>query len=289
MNDYLKILDPMVAMFIEPVRLINDNICSTEYAYLAEDDFKILLKTDWKLANEQYWKEILFKVHFASLASIIRNYSWLKGMATAYEDQNFLLYCSSFRSLIESAADSYDALNNVAMTLSENYHVINDALLRKSKNLSICKELEDQLIHFSHARRIGRKEAAPQSHRAKPATTYIKALDQSLSHNFYECYSELCQYTHPAAQSVSYMMRPINTSKFLFSPGREQQKIIEITKKYEKLIVPLLALSFNPAFLCLKVLKRLPIKNCHCHHIDQIGMSGIKAWSTICKNMNSHE
>jgi hypothetical protein len=101
----------------------------------------------------------------------------------------YLLFASSFRCLIESVADSYFSLSNLSTTLSKNINSINDSITSNLQNIYLCKELENQLIHYSHARRLNNGESAPDSHKAEIAARYVKKLDKETNSDFYDCYS----------------------------------------------------------------------------------------------------
>lgn len=264
--------------FIEPIDEIVNGLYPVQYTFIDDDKFRSLLQSEFNEAHAQYWREILYRAHFTAATSIIRNYQWIRGMHSAYEGENFLNFCSAFRSLIESSADSFEALNNVFMTLAKHSKPIRRALNKSATEFSTCKELEDQLIHFSHARRTEKGEMAPDSHKAKSAATYVKILDTVTKESFYDCYSNLCQYTHPAAHSVGHMMISITASEWMFVPGHEKEKIQEYAKEYQSLILPLFTACFTPSMLCLKVLRALPESRCHVNRIDKIDFSEIKAW-----------
>lgn len=275
---YEIILGPEAIEFVEPVKLVIDALTPSEYHFISNDDFRNLAARDIKSAHAQYWREIVYRAHFAAAASLVRSYSWLRGMRSAYDSENFLLFCASFRALIESAADSYDALNNVCTTLAKNSALIEDALSARAPTFISCTELENQLIHFSHARQIKKGDEAPESHQAKFASHYIKSLESAGCKKLYECYSELCQYTHPAAQSIAHMMIPLSHAKWIFIHGSEREKISATSENYRDLMLPLLTFAFNPSFVCLKVLRHLSVEACHCNTIDEIDMSHVKAW-----------
>ena len=99
----------------------------------------------------------------------------------------FLPFCASFRALIESAADGYDALSNVASTLAEYREIVNQSLQGKAEQPVLAVELEDQLIHFSHARKLSKRDASPLSHKAKPTADYVRSLEKADLPRLYEC------------------------------------------------------------------------------------------------------
>lgn len=136
----------------ETVKFLTEN--QTKYSYLDIDSFNSLTERDPFYGIQIYWQEILGRAHFAAASSLIRSHRWCAGIIASYENKLFLPYCACFRALIESVADTYDALNSIAASLAENKKAINELLLKNSDKIIVSKELEDKLIHFAYARKI---------------------------------------------------------------------------------------------------------------------------------------
>lgn len=255
------------------------------YTYMAPDEFSSLIERDWKAGIKIYWEELLGRAHLAAVASIIRAYRWSCGMAVCYSSDLFLPYCASFRALIESAADGYDALSNVASTLAEYREIVNQTLQGKAEQPPLAVELEDQLIHFSHARKLSKGDASPVSHKAKQTADYVRSLEKADLPGLYECYAQLCQYTHPAAHSVLQLLVPVSPETFRLVPGQDQVRIEAFSKEYNSLLVPLLMVAFNPGALLLKVLLYFDVPQFHSQGINLLGLRGISGWVTYAKKM----
>jgi hypothetical protein len=163
-----------------------------------------LYVTDMKEAMRVYWTEMLYRVHLAVATSLIRHQRWLAGALQAGLDQNLFPFGSCLRGFIESAADSRHTLIQVPFTLAENSRAIDRALAGLLETGLLIEELEDRLVHYSHARRLtkGEQEQAPAYLRAKPAAEYISAFEGGLREQLREFYGRLCEVTHPAALSV---------------------------------------------------------------------------------------
>ncbi|GLX87501.1 hypothetical protein Pfra02_00700 [Pseudomonas fragi] len=258
---------------------------STTYTYMPPTEFDSLMQNDWKSGAKVYWVEMLGRAHLAAAASIIRAYRWSDGMVTCYANNLFLPFCACFRALIESTADTYDALGNVAITLAECRSDVNPALKLMAKQGVMARELEDQLIHFSHARKLSKQDEAPPSHSAKQAAEYIRALEKASLPGLYECYSELCQYTHPAAHSVASLLVPTSEDSFLLAPAYDQLRIEALIVKHKSLMLPLLMFAFNPGALVLKVLLHFDTPQFHSSGIRNIDLSGISGWMACAKKM----
>ena len=258
---------------------------STTYTYMPPTEFDTLMRNDWKSGTKVYWEEMLGRAHLAAAASIIRAYRWSDGMVACYSNSLFLPFCACFRALIESTADTYDALGNVAITLAECRTDVNSALQLMAKHGVLATELEDKLIHFSHARKLSKQEVAPPSHTAKQAAEYIRALEKANLPGLYECYLELCQYTHPAAHSVASLLVPISEDSFLLAPAYDQIRIEALIEKHKSLVLPLLMFAFNPGALVLKVLLHFDTPQFHSQSIRNIDLSGVSGWVRCAKKM----
>ncbi|HIF9079420.1 TPA: hypothetical protein ACX6NP_000261 [Photobacterium damselae] len=228
--------------------------------------------------NSTYMSELIYRAHFGGASSLVRNLEWVKGMAMAYEHGMLLPFASSFRSLIESTGDSSQTLSAVAKTLADNHKIISDCIAEKENNLYSISELEDLLIHYSHGRRLQKGEEAPETHKAKSAAFYVNNLKEQTGKDFYECYSELCQLTHPAADSVLHLMLQKEDNNYEFSVGDGKTKIEELMSKYDHLITDLLMFAFNPGLLILKTLNHFPVSDCHSASLVHADFSWLPLW-----------
>lgn len=257
----------------------------TVYSYMPPDEYRVLLHNDWKLGGKIYWEEILGRAHLAAATSIIRSYRWLSGMSSSYSNNLFLPFCASFRALIESAADGYDALGNVAASLAEIRDLVNPILQLQQKQTVLATELENQLIHFSHARKLKRGEVAPDYHNAKQVAEYVKSLESAGLAGLYECYSELCQYTHPAAQSISHLLHPLTDESYSLTPSQDQIYIETMMEQYKPLMLPLFMYSFNPGVLVLKVLMYFDVPQFHSSGVRDLDLRRVGGWPKYAKKM----
>jgi hypothetical protein len=275
------------ASFLRPIltlvkELEEHPVC---YTYMEQTEFLSLCRKDWKASSKVYWEELLGRAHLAAAVSIIRAYRWCSGMVVTHRESLFLPFCANFRSLIEAVGDGYDALRNVAATLATSRGPANAALLRRAEHPSISDELEHQLIHFSHGRKLKKGEAAPDSHVAKPATEYIRGLEKVDVPRVYECYSVLCEYTHPAARSVAQLCVPNGDGTYTLVPGHDEVRLKGLITSYEQLFPPLLMAAFNPGLLVLKVLLHLEAPRFHCRAMQAINLSNVGGWKKYAKQM----
>ncbi|ADT69834.1 hypothetical protein RB215_13820 [Pseudoalteromonas sp. HL-AS2] len=281
-NTYEKILGKEASQFIPIINKILSEVKNHKYHFMNESEFTSLTQTSPSEGQSQYMKELLYRANFGSLSAIAKNYEWLRGMHNSYEAGLYLPFSSSFRCLIESVADSYFSLSNLCTTLSKNIKDINISINQNSPNFHIYTDLENQLIHYSHARRLNSGESAPDSHKAETAARYVKMLDEETSSDFYDCYSELCQLSHPAAQGVLHMMIPINDQNFIFEHKFGKEKIDAFLEKQRDKFSALLTFAFNPSILALKVINHIQLNELHVEPVNELNMDHIVAWQK-CK------
>ncbi|PKH56383.1 hypothetical protein CXF83_12830 [Shewanella sp. Choline-02u-19] len=229
--------------------------------------------------NRIYMSELVYRAHFGAASSLARNLEWIKGMALAYEQGVYLPFASAFRSLIESTGDSSEALINVAKSLTDNHKIISGGIAGELDYIVTINELEDMLIHYSHGRRLDKNDDAAPTHKAQSTAHYVNSLEKQTEKEFYACYSELCQLTHPAAESVLHLMVPNSKGGYIFSQGDDKKKIEELMSKYQHIIVDLLMFAFNPGLLILKTLNYLPVKVCHSNSLRNANFSWLPAWN----------
>ena len=166
------------------------------YKYTSIEEHQAILQKNRSNGIRIQTIEILNHAHFAAVATLVRAYRWAEGCLAAFSQNLFLPFCASARGLLEAVGDSYDALPRVPLSLAENHLTIKNSLNGKLSRFIInWKEIEDVLLHFSHARRIENMEkcTAPDYAVAKLSNAYIKPLEGFPPGNFYDWYQELCE------------------------------------------------------------------------------------------------
>ncbi len=286
-NSFEDIIGEDAAQYIHLIYEFLNELDNFNYTFIDENEFKSQLIKDPSNAQAQYMKEILYRANFSSLSAISRNYEWLMGMESAYEQDLYLPFASSFRCLIESVADSYHSLASLGSTLAKSFKHIDEALKGNVESFVLCSELEDLLIHYTHGRRLGAQEIAPDTHMAKTASNYVKTLDDETHSQFYDCYSELCQLSHPAAQGVLHMMLPLNEENFIFEHRFGKQKINSLLNKYKHIMPKLLTFGFNPSIISLKVINELKFVPLYVKGIDYFSLDHLVAWQNCKKDIHN--
>ena len=280
-------VDPLVLLFgksgeLYPplLKTLVMEVSSVNYEILEEDNYKDLLLKDPLAANQTYWREILYRAHWAAGSSLLRNKRWIDGCLGAFEQGNYLAFGACLRGLLESAADTKCSLQHIPRTLAENYYLINRLLLGKSKKLLLSEEVEDLLIHFQYARKLKKGEPAPDTHEALHMAKYIDALTQP-NLGVKSLYAELCNLAHPAAQSLMWLTKCGDGQYFWIEQGDDRSLIVELCQTNLVAIETIVQESVNIAVFLLKVLNEFPIKTLHGEMIRRVEVNHFAEWKKI--------
>jgi hypothetical protein len=264
--EYLRAAEPLArTLLTQPVRFLR----------APEEEFRRLMETNPEEGLVLYWRELLSRAHFTAIGSFLRGWKWLQAMQWAHSAELFLPFCAALRALIEATADAQDGLSGAAKALAENKNSINMVLRRRANFVLTAPDLEEQLIHFSHARKVDRGETADELHNAKAPHKYIQQLKLQ---GLYELYGLLCQFTHPAAPSVQYLVQPWDDHHFLVVADGDAVRIKALVQSHEELVYRLLMLSFNSPAVILKVLLRFDEPAVHTPAARKMDLSSIELW-----------
>ncbi|WP_454722696.1 hypothetical protein [Delftia acidovorans] len=259
---------------------------SVSYKYFSPEQFSQLMVNDPAQAQRIYWCELVGRAHFAAASSILRSAQWVKGVQISYDENLYLPFCANLRSLIESVADSLNGVSGTAKAFSENRNSINDSLRLKSDKIFINSKLEDQLIHFSHGRKLAKGDDVPQSHSAKSARSYIDQLEILGLAQAHTLYGLLCQVTHPASASVSHFLSITGDVEFTLFPHNDRPAITALIKRHEALLHALLRYAFNQPIILLRVLLHIDLPEYHSDEVSRLDLSGMLGWQKCAKLMS---
>lgn len=177
------------------------------YEFMPNEDWRKLAHKDVASANRVFVEELLYRTHIAATTSLVRAFRWAEGCATAYADQLYLPFCSSCRGLLEAVSDAGYTLRAVPAALATNFQTLELSLRGRVNTLINAAELENSLVHYTEARRLDKieKKELPESFQPQQAKKYIEeTLEKYEPFGFTDWYSELCETTHPASDSVTY-------------------------------------------------------------------------------------
>lgn len=256
------------------------------YTFTASDEFERLVRKDPRKAMQVYWGEILVRAHWTAITAIFRNRRWISAIYSAVNDKNTLAFAASLRGLIESAADTHTALHSIPATLARDCAMIKDAILGKNdRTVFIVDQIENDLIHFAYARKLKKGEAAPANHRARTIQDYIDILERGKVQKIAECYSKLCDFTHPGASSVWLWVRPLGELELELAPDQEAETISWFLSEYSPTFLELLMFGFNGPVMTLAVLNYFPMQSHHTPALANWDLSGIPLWRKAQRNL----
>lgn len=196
------------------------------------------------------------------------------------------MFAACFRGFLESSADTHEALNSVVTTLADSHVVIRAAVAGKLGTITLNGELEDSLIHFSHARKTKEKDV-PDSHRAKTAKDYLNSFDSSEQASIAGCYSHLCELTHPAAASVfCYARCNEDGTHVVIDPNNDSHLIGEFISTYSQIMHPVMAMGVMPSILTLKTLNDFGVTSLRTVGLRNVDLSRSQAWQQIRKRLS---
>lgn len=261
----------------------------TNLAYRFYDDEKFSYIRDVGQMMKIYWYEILARAHWVAISSVLRNTCWLKAILYNYEQNNFLAFAGALRSYIESCGDSMTSMKDIPHSFARDYKQITMCVKGNSKKMIISKEIEDRLIHFTYARKVSNEEKqnklVPESHIAKFTTHYLNVLDNNIKDGpVMQLYSELCQISHPAAQSLLHFMNQTSQGNYeiiRFNLQHNRESISNLIDNHQEAIIQVSQYGYNNSLVLLKLLNKFNLKELITPQLNNYPLQDIKAWNNI--------
>ncbi len=251
------------------------------YECISNEDFLELSKTDMRRGNRVYWREMLSRCHWSASLSLVRSHRWMMGAVSGYETKNLMQFSACLRGFLESSADSNDALNPIAATLAQNHHLIMKAIHGDLSSPCPSEELENRLIHFTHARKAAKGETIPKEHRAKAVTEYLSKMEAE-SPEIRDLYSMLCDITHPGATSVlSFATWNADGTLFYFVPSKESLVIDDVAREAKACMAIVTVLGVVPSLAILKILNELRVPGLRTTALNRVRFDGMPAWEEM--------
>jgi hypothetical protein len=257
---------------------LTSGLDSFSYHYMPIADYKHL-GPNLRESMRVYWFEILERGHCASLLALLRLHRWLEAMRMAAEFQDFLGFAASFRGLLESAADSQHALGDVPNALAAAFPYAYEAVHGRAEALVLAPDLEDDLIHFSHARKLGKGEGAPETHAAKAMKEYLTSLQGAASGNLHDAYAELCNITHPAADSLLYLLVKGPDGSIAFSKHADEQKIQDLCGRGATVVTYCVSESMIYPAVILRIVNRFELPGLHTPAAEEVSLEYVQLWA----------
>ena len=259
---------------------LSKSLSGYRYRFMPEEQFRALSTVGD--ITRIYWTEMLYRVHMAAATSVLRSQRWVEGTLSAFEADNHLAFGASLRGLIEAAADTNEALLRVPKTLAFDLHSVYTAVHGKMTDGFVSSpDLEEALIHYSHGRKLEKGSMGPKSHRAKTTREYLSRIDFA-DGAMSNCYSELCELTHPASRSVQVFFKPYDSKDDLvLEPQWDRAYTLGLCIRHDTALKHVLYLAFNAPVICLRLLNMFDVDAVRTPAADKIDTSRVPLWNTL--------
>jgi len=281
------IFGPDAETFLPILRPFAESVNIIDYVYTPLDEFMKILKVQGDIGRSQqiYWREILLRAHFTATTTLLRQHKWISGVLLGTAFHNLFMFATSFRGFIESAADSVEALEHVPLLLAERSEFIKKAVAGKADYIDTT-DVEEQLIHYSHARKEAKPEKLPVVHKAKASRDYLTKLQGSPNGEIHECYSWLCEFSHPSSATLGFMLeKNDDTTVRLAASPTDMIFIGQFSNRFRPIMRKVFTFGFTPALLTLKVLNALPLQELHTPLINRFDYTEIPLWQKMVKHL----
>lgn len=226
-------------------------ISGVAYKYISLEEFGQIKSVEE--SQLVYWSEIIQRVHVCGATTIKRLKKWYDAMIAAYDAKNYFGFCASLRGLVESCADSFHTTGKLIDPLSENFALIEQALNGRAKTFLLSREIEEELIHYVFARKRtpSEKETTSEIHEAKQVRDYLDSIGKQ---SIVDLYFELCQVSHPSAQSLlPFLLSTKEQSLVLHEEHIDKELNDNILTRHKATILGASNLGLLPA-MCLLLL-----------------------------------
>lgn len=277
------ILGPAAASHIPIIADVLDGIGEHKYEFMSPGEFAIVAKDDWLEGQRIYWLEILYRAHFAAATSLIRTARWVDAMLALSDNPNLTAFSSGYRGCLEAAADSYHTFRFVPGMLADFHTVIRAALAKTIEQPTLFKDLEDALIHFTHAGYVAKGEQVDPAVRAKQTTDYLKSLTTE-SVDVMGCYREVCDITHPGIGSVRCYADTFQTktgSGYRLRFDRDAAQIRAFCREYEPVTRRMMFFSVVAPVMTLRLLNDFGIEAINTPAVMRVVPDTNPAWIPV--------
>lgn len=153
-----------------------DSIGPHQYDFMSAANFDGVLKHDWRAAMRIYWLEIFNRAHFAACGGLVRTHRWISAALEHASVANYTAFCAAYRGCMGGLSRQLPLLRVDTEHDRECSYRHPQGVIGQADVFCVFKELEDDLIHFTHARHVAKGEVVDESHRAKMTKRYLDAL-----------------------------------------------------------------------------------------------------------------
>lgn len=243
-------LSPIYSVLVE----IEPKLLGVGYNFTTTEDFSVIDS----IAEMQmvYWCEMVQRMHICASTSLKRVKKWYDAAISAYSAENYYGFCATLRGLLEACSDTFYSISKIIDPICNNFSQIEIALNGEAKKVLLSEPIEDELIHYSHARKLDRSEkgVSPDSHNAQQVRKYLDSIkDQGVL----DFYAELCQVSHPSAMSLSpFLISTEDYAVILLESPVDKELNDNLLKRHKPAILTASNLSVLPAICTLKLINK---------------------------------
>lgn len=290
-TNYTTLLGDAGASYLDALTgLLSGIPDGSRYDFMSKEKFAALLSSDFKESQRIYWIEILYRAHFAAHTSLIRTSRWLDAMFLASEARNYTAFMAAYRGCLEAAADSFETFEHVPAWIADLHSAITPILHKTADQPSLFPDLENKLIHFTHARFIKKDEVVDEAQRMKHTTQYLQNLVKTGVPEVTECYRILCDVTHPGIGSVRCYADADESETGTFYVLRtdlDETLIAEFCDKYKAVSERMMQVSVIPPAVTLRVLNVFDIDTIRTEAVTRIGLENQPSWQPYAEMLAS--
>ncbi len=238
------------------------------------------------IMSRVYWREMLFRAHWAASLNMMRHRRWQVGCVEAFTaPANVLSFAANLRGLAEAALDANYSLGPVLYFLADNRAEIELAMQGNLQGVSSCEDLENRLIHYVYARKVTKeqRDVTPNSHLALEPKDYRNAegLPEAAREGFRKLYDELCGLCHPTAYSLALLWDQVqsgDTTIVRIKDGDDESRIQRLCHEHSDAISLAMSISVTTSALCLRALNWFSLPQVKCPSIERWNFDDIPAW-----------
>lgn len=278
--DAKEVFGPAAASHLPIIAAVLNDIGEHRYEFMEVDRFVETSTRDLGDGQRIYWTEMLYRAHFAASTSLIRTQRWIDAIFTSVRDANFTAFSAAYRGCLEAAADSFHTFRSVPPQIADFHTVIRAALAKTPADPGIFPDLENALIHFTHAGYVKKGEDVNPAHRAKATTEYLNGL-ATITPEVLDCYREVCDVTHPGLGSVKCYADTFPTENgtgYRLRTDLDAILIRQFCEKYEPVSRTMIFNSVVPPVITLRILNEFGVPEVHTPGASRVLRAGHPFW-----------
>jgi len=272
----------------EALKSLRDSKSEWRYKFMNDADYLKIQELEY--AASIYWSEMLLRIHTIILISSFKTLRWIEAMDNNH--CNYYGFCSSFRGLIESVADTFYTLRNIPLTIAVDFHVIKKQIDESSNVLTTHNNLESELIHYIQATKIDKsqKDNYPANFHSKQIKEYLDSIDDP-DNNLTNLYSYLCGISHPASESNQIFMFSDDEDTIVCSDsfGLETKLIEVVIEENSKTVSNLFRSYMNNLISTMLVLNEFNIDKIYFNISNEKDFKKNEIWKEINEHMIASE